>query len=261
MLIFIENIFCVYRNYSTLNKKWKRFTIVRVILDLAIHIFMNISNIILIYEDIATKEVYLYSIFGQILSIYSDFVIILYAIIRSKSCEMLLVNLTTLHRQFTGDSTYKKTVKWLRLLTLPLLGIFVTFRTPFLITRIENSTENNGSLIPDIKIIRFFILLLTQMLCEIRYLLDGFFFFCLLIIVKRLLKCLNSSINLTKNKLKIIEMQKRSYVSRARNEYYRMLSKDDIKQWTELYKLFVAISKLLCTCFGDQVSYKGYGHK
>lgn len=257
VLIKIENLFCIYRNFCCSENTSKVLILLQIFIQLSIFVATLIKNSILIAK-LTTQElainasnsngIILFVTF-YILKFSSGLFFMIFGVWYSSQYKTFVKHLMTVHRVYKGTPTYDTNLRRLELISVPSVIVLVFIRLllaslKFLDKMLYLPTEYYSK----------FILFFSEAWIDILYVVEIFVLHTHILMIYYLQRCLNSAIsNVQESFIRVDRhLYEHRQVVQARHE--QLVTAEQVRRWTAIHTLLLCCSQLISLCFKHQVS-------
>ncbi|KAG6449424.1 hypothetical protein O3G_MSEX006044 [Manduca sexta] len=244
IFLFIENILCIYRNYTFYKKKTQKIVLFHVIITLSFCVAVVANDIYVTYEYFRgnLSTLFLILIYHFQFTVYTMLSIVC-GISQSSSFEELINTLEKMHNKFKDDVYHANSLK--KMNTHCILPVVY-----FIVLTLSVLYERMNYVFLDHLIVFDVLQYISEIAMSYCYLTQYFVYSLYLTIIYELFKRFYILLNEVKTKLdeKIV----------AGEKITDNINLKIIEEWAEMYGDLVKISKAFRKCFSGQ-NFKGKG--
>lgn len=237
LLIYLENIVGIYRNYSHYSMRTKFLAIVRILLEIILlpMVSMLASYFLFLPIHSVTSSWYIIIIMEKAAVVYNS-ILLITSLIKAKSSEEFIKHLKCVDEILKEDANYVKAVSRGRVVFSIFTASILLLRTVVVVMRYVNVCLSSDRVSHLIKYsitnytIHFWI--------DLRYFLESCIFFMYTTVLTEMLKCFAEKINVAKEKLR---------------EQRETIREEEVDGWLEMYDHLASCGRGVNSLFSFQV--------
>nr|XP_053626054.1 uncharacterized protein LOC128683957 [Plodia interpunctella] len=242
--VLIENIVCIYRNFSVKSMTSKIFVSLRISIEVTLTTFVYVWNLMNLYSGMYDNRL---RIIFQTFSFLSSMVMIFNGLLFSKTFVSLTKNIQHVYIINLGNNTLITTIKKIKIALLVQGTIYITSRL-ILSGSVWRSVIYHlydEKIVTVHNIYNLLIGALYGTWVQTRSIIEFAVFFALIFIIGSLFKILNERVVMTLNELDNLEHKNKTDIIKV----------STVKEWVIVYRHLLDSCKQLHTCFAIQVKY------
>lgn len=244
ILVFVENVMGIYRNYLYFNKYLKVLIIIRVIFEIVVSLGIAWHNVrISVYKSIETGEDVLVLLLFQAIILMKVFVLGIGPLRKAMDYKLYLENLKIINNRCQDIPSYAKSLNVMKLKCFVVAILIVSSSVVLSISRVNDLNTKNPLIFVNAMVEECY-----EAWVDYRYIIDHLVAYTGITGIRDCLKILNESVH------DVIEQ-----CSKEQEEHFEEEDRtktDLVKQvngWMEFYGYIMSCKKHLSRCFSELV--------